>query len=101
MVKAAWLGRYDTAPERKTFQRVVLSCDPAGKPGIHNDYTAITAVGVREKSLHVLADTRGHSTVMQMREQIVALAAQCQAYLIIVEATSRRTGTLHLVKPAT
>ncbi len=98
MVKAAWLGRYDTAPERKTFQRVVLSCDPAGKPGIHNDYTAITVVGVREKSLHVLAVSRGHWTVMQMREQIVALAAQWQVDLVIVEDTSSGTGLIQLLK---
>ena len=39
MIKAAWLGRYDRVPERDTFQRVVLSCDPAGKAAAHNDYT--------------------------------------------------------------
>ena len=31
MIKAAWLGRYDAVQQRDTFQRVVLSCDPAGK----------------------------------------------------------------------
>jgi predicted phage terminase large subunit-like protein len=98
MVKAAWLGRYHTAPERKTFQRVVLSCDPAGKAGIHNDYTAITVVGVREKSLHVLEVSRGHWTVMQMREQIVGLAAQWQVDLVIVEDTSSGMGLIQLLK---
>ena len=98
MIKAAWLGRYDTAPERKTFQRVVLSCDPAGKAGIHNDYTAITVVGVREKSLHVLQVSRGHWTVMQMREQIVALAALWQVDLVIVEDTSSGMGLIQLLK---
>jgi len=98
MVKAAWLGRYDTAPERKTFQRVVLSCDPAGKAGIHNDYTAITVVGLREKSLHVLEVSRGHWTVMQMREQIIGLAAQWQVDLVIVEDTSSGMGLIQLLK---
>jgi len=98
MVKAAWLGRYDTAPERKTFQRVVLSCDPAGKAGIHNDYTAIAVVGVREKSLHVLEISRGHWTVMQMREQIIGLAAQWQVDLVIVEDTSSGMGLIQLLK---
>jgi predicted phage terminase large subunit-like protein len=98
MVKAAWLGRYDTAPERKTFQRVVLSCDPAGKAGIHNDYTAITVVGLREKSLHVLEVSRGHWTVMQMREQIVGLAAQWQVDLVIVEDTASGMGLIQLLK---
>jgi predicted phage terminase large subunit-like protein len=98
MVKAAWLGRYDTVPERKTFQRVVLSCDPAGKAGIHNDYTAITVVGLREKSLHVLEVSRGHWTVMQMREQIVGLAAQWQVDVVIVEDTSSGMGLIQLLK---
>ena len=98
MVKAAWLGRYDTAPERKTFQRVVLSCDPAGKPGIHNDYTAITVVGVREKSLHVLQVSRGHWTVMQMREQIMMLAALWRVDLVIVEDTASGMGLIQLLK---
>jgi predicted phage terminase large subunit-like protein len=98
MVKAAWLGRYDSAPERKTFQRVVLSCDPAGKAGIHNDYTAIAIVGVREKSLHVLQVSRGHWTVMQMREQIIELAGQWQVDLVIVEDTSSGMGLIQLLK---
>src|SRR6516162_7172371 len=44
LIKAAWIGRYQTAPDRKSYRRVVLSCDPGGKPGVHNDYTAITIV---------------------------------------------------------
>ena len=36
MIKRAWLGRYDTVPDRKSFHRVLLSCDPAGKAGTHN-----------------------------------------------------------------
>jgi hypothetical protein len=76
MIRAAWLGRYDTAPERKTFRRVVLSCDPAGKAGIHNDYTTITVVGVREKSLHVLQISRGHWTV---KHSCAAARGECGA----------------------
>jgi phage terminase large subunit-like protein len=59
MIKAAWLGRYDRAAERDSFQRVVLSCDPAGKAGAHNDYTAITIVGVQKQALHLLHVSRG------------------------------------------
>src|SRR5215472_3773515 len=54
MIKAAWLGRYDRAPDRGSFQRVVLSCDPAGKARAQNDYTAITILGVQQQALHVL-----------------------------------------------
>jgi predicted phage terminase large subunit-like protein len=98
MIKAAWLGRYETAPERRMFRRVVLSCDPAGKAGIRNDYTAITVVGVRDKALHVLQVSRGHWTVLQMREQIIGLAGQWQVDLVIVEDTSSGMGLIQLLR---
>jgi predicted phage terminase large subunit-like protein len=98
MIKAAWLGRYGIAPVRKDFQRVVLSCDPAGKAGADNDYTAIVVVGVLEKALYVLQVSRGHWTVLQMREQIIALAAQWQVDLIIVEDTSSGMGLIQLLQ---
>src|SRR6266850_2424218 len=75
-----------------------LSCDPAGKAGIHNDFTAITIVGVREKSLHVLQVSRGHWTVMQMCEQIIALAQRWGVDLVIVEDTSSGMGLIQLLK---
>ena len=98
MIKAAWLGRYDTAPDRQSFERVVLSCDPAGKAGIHNDYTAIAVVGVQKQALHVLEVSRGHWTVMKMREQIIALAAEWRVDLVIVEDTSSGMGLVQLLK---
>jgi len=70
----------------------VLSCDPAGKAGIHNDYTAIVIVGVQQRALHVLQVSRGHWTVMQMREQIIALAAQWQVDLVIIEMPAAAWG---------
>jgi phage terminase large subunit-like protein len=101
MIKAAWLGRYDVAPERNSFRRVVLSCDPAGKAGIRNDYTAIIVTGVQEKALHVLQVSRGHWTVMQMLEQIIALAAQWEVDLVIIEDTSSGMGLIQLLKEQT
>ena len=98
MIKAAWLGRYDRVPERNSFQRVVLSCDPAGKAGAHNDYTAVTIVGVEKQALYLLHVSRGHWSVMQMREQIIALAAQWQVDLVIVEDTSSGMGLIQLLK---
>jgi predicted phage terminase large subunit-like protein len=88
MIKAAWLARYQVAPDLKRFVRIVLTCDPAGKAGENNDYTAITIVGVQEKALHLLHVSRGHWTVMQMLEQIIALAAQWKVDLIIIEDTA-------------
>jgi predicted phage terminase large subunit-like protein len=101
MIKAAWLGRYDAAPDRKSFQRVVLTCDPAGKAGVHNDYTAITVAGVQKQALYVLDVSRGHWTVMQMLERIIELAAQWQIDLVIVEDTSSGMGLIQLLKEQT
>lgn len=98
MIKVAWLGRYDVPPGRRSLRRVVLSCDPAGKAGAHNNYTAISVVGVQEKSLYVLQVRRGHWTVMQMREQIIALAAQWEVDLVIVEDTSSGVGLIQLLR---
>ena len=97
MIKAVWLGRYDRVPERNSFQRVVLSCDPAGKAGAHNDYTAITIVGVQKQALHLLHVSPGHWSVLQMRDQIIALAAQWQVDLVLVEDTSSGMGLIQLL----
>ena len=101
MIKAAWLGRYDRSPERSSLQRVVLSCDPAGKARARNDYTAITIVGVLKQALYVLHVSRGHWTVMQMRDQIIGLAALWQADLVIVEDTSSGMGLIQLLQEQT
>jgi predicted phage terminase large subunit-like protein len=98
MIKAAWLGRYPTALERKSYRRVVLSCDPAGKAGAHNDYTAITLVGVHDKELHLLHVARGHWTVLQMQNQITALTEQWKPDLVLVEDTSSGMGLIQLLK---
>jgi predicted phage terminase large subunit-like protein len=98
MIKAAWLGRYDRAPDRSSLRRVVLTCDPAGKAGAHNDYTAITVVGVQQQALHVLHVSRGHWMVLQMHDQIIALAAQWQVDLVIVEDTSSGMGLIQLLQ---
>jgi predicted phage terminase large subunit-like protein len=101
MIKAAWLGRYDTAPERKNFQRVVLSCDPAGKAGPRNDYTAITVIGLQQQAIYLLEVSRGHWVVMQMRDQIIALAARWGVDVVVVEDTSSGMSLIQLLKEQT
>jgi predicted phage terminase large subunit-like protein len=77
---------------------VVLSCDPAGKAGAHNDYTAITVIGVQPKQLHLLHAARGHWTVLEMRDQILRLTAQLDVNLVIVEDTSSGMGLIQLLR---
>jgi predicted phage terminase large subunit-like protein len=98
MIKAAWLGRYEVFPDRAKFRRVVLSCDPAGKAGIRNDYTAISIVGIDKKVTHLLQVARGHWTVMQMKEQILALVSYWKADLIIVEDTSSGMSLIQFLR---
>jgi predicted phage terminase large subunit-like protein len=98
MIKASWLGRYEGSPDARKFRRVVLSCDPAGKADARNDYTAVTVCGVDGKNVHILDATRGHWTVMQMKERIIYLAAQWKADFIIVEDTSSGTGLIQFLR---
>ena len=97
MIKAEWLGRYEGALIRRSFVRVVLACDPAGKTGLNNDYTAIAIVGVQEKALHLLHVSRGRWTVMQMREHIIALAAQWKVDPVIIEDTASGIALIPLL----
>jgi predicted phage terminase large subunit-like protein len=98
LIKAAWLRHYKTLPDNKKYRRVVLSCDPAGKAGLHNDYTAITIAGIDNKEVHLLHVARGHWTVLQMRDQVAALAEQWKADLSIIEDTSSGMGLIQLLR---
>src|ERR1051326_4695241 len=98
MIKAAWLGRYPASLEKRRYSRVVLACDPAGKAGANNDYTAISVVGVHEMSAHLLHVSRGHWPVLRMRDEIIARAAEWGADLVIVEDTASGMGLIQLLR---
>jgi predicted phage terminase large subunit-like protein len=55
-------------------------------------------VGVDKKQFHLLHVTRGHWTVLQMRDQIAALAKQWKPNLVLVEDTSSGTGLIQLLR---
>ena len=101
MIKASWLQRYASAPTREKFHSVILSCDPAGKAGIKNDYTAITVVGVDAKQLYLLQVARGHWTVLEMQSQIVALASLWAVTQVIIENTASGMGLVQLLQEQT
>jgi predicted phage terminase large subunit-like protein len=98
MIKAAWLRRYHGGHDPSKFRRVVLACDPAGKAGIRNDYTAMCLVGADQQTVHLLNVARGHWTVLEMRDIILACAAQFKPDLVIVEDTSTGMGLIQLLK---
>src|SRR6516162_2370125 len=101
MIKAAWLARYQLCPPRQKFNRVVLSCDPAGKANIKNDYTAITVVGVDKRESYLLQVSRGHWSVLEMRDRIKALASQWEATHVIVEDTASGMGLIQMLREQT
>jgi predicted phage terminase large subunit-like protein len=98
VIKAAWLARYDFPPAERRFRRVVLACDPAGKPGAHNDYTAIIICGFGTKPMHLLHVARGHWSVLQMHDRITTLAREWHVDFVIIEDTSSGMGLIQLLR---
>src|SRR5262249_41359540 len=104
MIKAASLGRYHgnldptNRADRAECRHIVLSCDPAGKPGMDNDYTAICMLAVINEAVLVLDVSRGRWTVMQMRDYILAYAAYFKPDLILIEDTSSGMGLIQLLR---
>jgi predicted phage terminase large subunit-like protein len=101
IIKAAWLARYDFSPKERNFDRVFLSCDPAGKAGPHNNYTAIAICGLDRKQIYILHMSRGHWTVLQMRDRIQALAREWNADMVVVEDTSSGMGLIQILRQET
>ena len=101
MIKAAWLRRYDSIPRRNKLRCMVLSCDPAGKTGIKNDYTAMTVVGIDAKEMYLLHVERGHWSVVEMQKRITARASQWEATHIIIEDTASGMGLIQLLREQT
>jgi predicted phage terminase large subunit-like protein len=101
MIKAAWLRRYQSCPPRNKFRSMILSCDPAGKADVKNDYTAMTVVGIDAKDMYLLHVDRGHWTVVEMQRRITALASQWDATHIIIEDTASGMGLIQLLKEQT
>src|SRR5262249_13044766 len=101
VIKAAWLARYDFSPAESKLPKIVLSCDPAGKAGIHNDYTAITSCGFDEKKIYLLHASRGHWTLLQMRDRIKALERQWEVDAVVIEDASSGMGLIQMLREDT
>jgi predicted phage terminase large subunit-like protein len=101
-IKAAWLRRYDFVPGDRKFKHVVLACDPAGKAGLKNDYTAVTICGFDDKKeVYILHVVRGHWTVVEMQRQITALTLEWHVNRVIIEDTSSGMGLIQLLTELT
>lgn len=89
MVKREWLGTYDEPPPREKFKHIYLTCDPSGKAGSNNDYTAIVVVGVLGRDVYVLDVRRGHWGSARIKQEIEELAAFWKPTQIIIETTGQ------------
>ncbi len=76
------------------FRSIVLGCDPAAKPGAHNDNTAIVVAGISDNDVIVLHAAQGHWTQLQMDVRIRELAAQYNIDLALIEDTASGVGLI-------
>lgn len=100
MIKAVWLGRYD-AKASVGYDRIILSCDPAGKTGPRNDYTAMSIYGLRGRDIDVLHVVRGRWTVLEMKARIESLTSEWNVNLSIIEDTSSGTSLIQILRQET
>jgi predicted phage terminase large subunit-like protein len=98
LIKRNWLVPFDFSPTEHRFEQIILACDPAGKPGAKNDYTAIVVCGIERKTVHVLHVARGRWTVMSMVERIKQLVQDWKVDLSIVEDTSSGMGLVQILR---
>jgi predicted phage terminase large subunit-like protein len=101
IIKAAWLKRYDFSPAEGKSRRIVLSCDPAGKAGLQNDYTAITICGFNDREICLLHVSRGHWTVRKMFDRINGLAREWNVDAVVIEDTSSGMGLVQMLRDET
>jgi predicted phage terminase large subunit-like protein len=97
LIKVDWLKRYDAIDDPDQFERIILTCDPAGKAGPKNDYTAMAVVGVINNCLYVLEVARGHWNVLQMRDRILAFARSRRIDEVLIEDTASGMGLIDIL----
>jgi len=88
IVKTHYIKRYDVLPACVRRPEVVITVDPASKPGEHNDYTAVVVSLITRHEVYVLECMRGHWTNNQIQTRVAGLAERYTANLIIVEDTA-------------
>lgn len=94
IIERDWLARYAAKSALPKFHRVVMSCDPAGKPGPNNDHTALIVAGLSADSVHVLHASRGHWSPVQTKLRITDLAASYGCNIVMIEDTAGGMGLI-------
>ena len=99
LIKREWLlPRYDFDPRQSSFRHVILTCDPAGKAGAHNDYTAIGIFGFDKKQIHLLHMEPGHWKITESYRRIEMLASDFRVERAIIEDTASGMGLIDMFR---
>lgn len=101
IIERDWLAHYVSKAALPKFHRVVLSCDPAGKPGVDNDHTALIVVGISTNMVHVLHASRGHWSPVQTKSRIIELAALLGCHTVLIEDTAGGMGLIQDLRAQT
>ncbi len=91
-IKREWIKWYKQPPSRDQFRQIYVTCDPSGKDGPHNDYTAIAVLGVAGRNVYGLDVRRGHWSGLQIKDNLVAIFEQWNPTQIIIETTGLGEG---------
>lgn len=86
-VKREHLRSYRKHPPLERFRHIYVSCDPAGKSGPKNDYTAITVVGILDRDVYLLDVKRGHWSYLQIKRNMLAMYEKWKATRMLIETT--------------
>ena len=87
MIKRAWLGYYETAPDLRNG-RVIQSWDTAAKDGAQNDWSVCTTWLLVDKHFYLLDLTRDRYQYPQLRDTALALAERYRPSRILIEDAS-------------
>ncbi|GLK68960.1 phage terminase large subunit [Hansschlegelia plantiphila] len=86
LFKMSWFRRYDEAPPRKAFERVIQGWDPAYMDGEANAYTVCTTWGIAGRKLYLLDVLRERMKFPQLGSRVLSERKKHKADQVIVES---------------
>ena len=87
MVKRDGVAYYTSPPDLSKCKHIILACDPAGKAGLQNDFTAIVIAGIISDKIYILDVRRGHMSCLQIVEKIHSVSRKYGTTINLIETT--------------
>jgi predicted phage terminase large subunit-like protein len=87
LVKREDIQYYTSAPDLSKCTYIYLTCDPAGKAGAQNDFTAILVAAVLDSDIYLLEMRREHFACLQIVREIQSLHQQYGTTINLIETT--------------